>query len=136
MTATYPDRVFQLWEYRVSHGALLVRSPRGPDRTTNVDLLFAGVELISCPRLLRGLVVEQAGPDDVRAARAALGQEIDAPLEVFVLVSEGRRNVVVASSLRLHEHQGDIFDSPFADSRPTGPRGRAPRPGRGEEEVR
>jgi hypothetical protein len=46
MSVSYLSRRFQLWEYRVSHGSLLVRSPKGPDATTNVDLVFDGVEYI------------------------------------------------------------------------------------------
>ncbi|QGQ18438.1 hypothetical protein GC089_03170 [Cellulomonas sp. JZ18] len=114
MIAIYPDRTFQLWKYRVSHGGLLVRSPRNPSHAVNVDLLFDGVEFVSCPRLLRGVAVEDAGDKDVLHAFEALGEEYRASSTVFVLVSEGRRNLVVASSLRVLEHGGDIFDSPFA----------------------
>jgi hypothetical protein len=52
MSATYPDRRFQLWEYRVSHGSLLIRSPKGPDAEMNIDLVFSGVEFVACPRTL------------------------------------------------------------------------------------
>jgi hypothetical protein len=44
----------------VSHGSLLVRSPKGPDATTNVDLIFVGVEYICCPRMLRGVELVEA----------------------------------------------------------------------------
>lgn len=110
--AMYPDRRFQLWEYRVSHGGLLIRSPRGPSASNNIDLLFDGVELVCCPRMLRGLELVQAEAGDVDRASASLG-EMEAPDQVFVLVSEGVRHLVVASSLRVSEHEGDIFDSPF-----------------------
>lgn len=36
---TFPDRRFQLWEYWVGHGALLIRSPKGPRAETNVDFV-------------------------------------------------------------------------------------------------
>lgn len=35
MIVSYPDRRFQMWEHRVSHGSLLVRSPRGPEAERN-----------------------------------------------------------------------------------------------------
>lgn len=108
----YPDRRFQLWEYRVSHGGLLIRSPRGTSATNNIDLIFDGVELVCCARMMRGLEVVQADAGDVHRAVALLG-EVEASDQVFVLVSEGVRHVVVASSLRVSEHEGDIFDSPF-----------------------
>jgi hypothetical protein len=50
----------------VSHGSLLIRSPRGPDTGTNVDLAFSGVEYVACPWLMRGLELAQAGSADLR----------------------------------------------------------------------
>src|SRR5258707_12482008 len=44
------SRAFQVWENEVSHGHLLIRSPRSPGtldepkQTTNVDLHFWGVD--------------------------------------------------------------------------------------------
>ena len=112
MNLDFPDRRFQLWEYRVSHGGLLIRSPKGPDEVVNVDLVFDGVEFISCPRLMRGLRLDAPGADDIRRVQNA-GREIGPADKVFVLVSRGFRHLVVASSLRMNEHDGDIFDSPF-----------------------
>ncbi|GHH66490.1 hypothetical protein GCM10017772_06500 [Promicromonospora soli] len=110
----FPDRRFQLWEYRVSHGGLLIRSPRGPNEAANVDLVFDGVEFISCPRLMRGLRLDSADANDMRRVRDATGREIGPRDEVFVLVSQGSRHLVVASSLRTDWHSRDIFDSPFS----------------------
>ena len=106
------SRRFQLWEYRVSHGSLLVRSPKGPDATTNVDLVFDGVEYICCPRMLRGAELVEATPEDIQRVRRDVG-EVREPDRLFVLVSGGARYFVVASSCRVDEHTADIFDSPF-----------------------
>ena len=35
MIADFPDRRFQLWEYRVSHGSLLIPSPKNPEAARN-----------------------------------------------------------------------------------------------------
>ncbi len=113
MSSAFVDRRFQLWEYRVSHGSLLIRSPRGPGVEQNIDLVFSGVEYVACPRMLRGLELQTATPCDVERARDAIGGDVVAE-RVFVLVSGGRRNIVVAAGCRVTEHAGDIFDSPFA----------------------
>ena len=105
-------RRFQLWEYRVSHGSLLIRSPKGPEEPTNVDLVFAGVEYIGCPRMMRGLGVVDPSPQDTRIAQASAG-EFREPDRLFVLLSGGVRHFIVATSCRLDEHDTDIFDSPF-----------------------
>ena len=67
MIASFPDRRFQLWEYRVSHGSLLLRSPRGPEISHNVDIVFVGVEFLCAPRLFRGLELAQ-GTEEESAA--------------------------------------------------------------------
>jgi hypothetical protein len=109
MRANYPDRRFQLWEYRVSHGHLLIRSPKGPDAEMNVDFVFSGVEYIACQRMLRGLAFVEVIADDVRRVSEAFGPVV-APDQVFVLLSAGTRNLVVAASCHLSENLDDIFD--------------------------
>ncbi len=112
------DRQFQVWEYQVSHGQLLIRSPksppteRAPERTTNVDISFLGVEYMSVPRVLRGLVLEQATPEEVRELGALLGKAPERGA-VVVLASAGRRFFVVAHSFAVSENDWDIFESPF-----------------------
>jgi hypothetical protein len=113
MTAvSYSGRRFQLWEYRVSHGGLLIRSPKGPSAPVNVDLVFDGVEFVSCRRLMRGIELLEASSEDLRRVVDAIGVVGNGD-RVFVLSSEGVRHLVVASSLQVSEHDGDIFDSPF-----------------------
>ncbi|WP_308797713.1 hypothetical protein [Agromyces silvae] len=113
MNADYSDRRFQLWEYRVSHGSLLIRSPRGLDATRSVDFIFVGVEYLAVPRVFRGLSLDAHRESDRVAVTAEFGPfEID---RLRVLVSAGKRFPIVAAGLRVEEHEGDIFDSPFAE---------------------
>jgi hypothetical protein len=111
MIASFPDRRFQLWEYNVSHGSLLVRSPRGPKVDSNIDIVFVGVRFLSAPRHLRGLELDRGSQEDIDHVMAEVG-EID-PDKVFVLSSAGRRHLVLAAAHQVSEHQGNIFDSPF-----------------------
>jgi hypothetical protein len=112
MSTAYPDRRFQLWEYRVSHGALLIRSPRGPGIETNIDLAFSGVEYVACPRMLRGVELATVIPEDLVRMAEGFGP-VFAPDQVFVLLSAGRRHVIIAASCHISENSDDIFDSPL-----------------------
>lgn len=112
MSAAYPDRRFQLWEYRVSHGALLIRSPKGADAETNIDLVFSGVEYVACPRMLRGVELAAVTPEDMHRAGEGFGPVV-APDQVFVLLSAGARHLVIAASCRVSENLDDIFDTPL-----------------------
>lgn len=111
MIASFPDRRFQLWEYQVSHGSLLVRSPRGPTVARNIDLVFTGVEYLQAPRHLVGVVLEHGSVEDRAATRTAMGGAEAG--RVYVLVSEGRRHLIAAADCTIDENDRDIFDSPF-----------------------
>lgn len=111
MIASYPDRRFQLWEYRAGHGSLLIRSPKGPEADLNVDLIFVGVAYLAVPRTLKGLAVDQGTAEDVAAVSAAFGEV--ASDHVFALLSQGRRHPIVAVACQISENGEDIFDSPF-----------------------
>jgi hypothetical protein len=109
--ASFPDRRFQLWEYRVSHGFLLVRSPGGPAVPRNIDLVFAGVEYMSVPRHLRGIVLEHGSAADRAAIRAATCLTEEG--RVYALLAEGRRHLIAATDCKIDENDRDIFDTPF-----------------------
>ncbi|MHC5797054.1 hypothetical protein ACVXZ4_12925 [Lacisediminihabitans sp. FW035] len=94
----------------MSHGSLLVRSPKGPDAETNIDLVFSGVEYVACPRMLRGLELVEVTPDDIQRVGAEFGAVV-APNQVFLLLSAGARHLVIASSCRVNKNLDDIFDS-------------------------
>lgn len=112
MTPEYSTRKFQLWLFRVGHGELLVRSPRDEVNPRNVDLVFVGVDYIDLPRVLSGVVVSAASPVDVRRAEERLGRTVDR-LTVRVLVTEGRRHLVVAAYFNIEENELDLGEVPF-----------------------
>jgi hypothetical protein len=111
-------RAFQVWEYQVSLGQLLVRSPGSTatgdeaERRTNVDLTFFGVEYMALPRHLGDIEVSSSTKDEARELEALLGKPLSAE-KLHILISKGRRFPVVAESLTISENEWDIFDSPF-----------------------
>ncbi len=108
------NRTFQLWEYKVSHGALLIRSPKGPDVTTNIDIICIGVEYLSVPRFLRSLQIVEPTIDEVRNLEDVLGKTLKSS-SVRIFSAAGQRFLVVATAFKIEENECDIFDSPFAD---------------------
>lgn len=127
--ASFPDRHFQFWEYRIGHGVLLVRSPNVRERTM-VDLIFEMVMFVSLPRSMRGVRLEEGTAEDVErltAANSEVGQTLNRTKwtiwaeeeflnsgpRPFALVSENNRNLIVAGQCWVEEHEGNMFDSPF-----------------------
>lgn len=111
-TVIDPARRFQLWEYHVSHGTALLRSPRGSRETANIDIMLFGVEYLALPRHLEALRLERGTDDEERRVAELLGREPGSG-RVWVLISAGVRHLVVAAKVDVRETSMDIFDSPF-----------------------
>lgn len=109
---TFTDRAFQLWEYSVSHGSLLIRSPKTPSTSENIDLICVGVEYLAVPRHMKGLILSEATPREIKDLSQLVGKELEAD-RVRVIVSDGKRFPIVATSFRLSANLDDIFFSPF-----------------------
>lgn len=111
-------RTFKVWEYQISLGQLLVRSPKAPattnepEQVTNLDVVFLRVEYLAVPRLMRGLELATPTNDEVARMGQILGRPVRAD-EVKVLVSGEHRHIVVAASASVSENDWDILDSPF-----------------------
>lgn len=112
------SREFKLWEYQVSHGHLLVRSPkkpasqRSPEQTTNLDLHFWGVEYAELPRQFKGIEIVLPTQDEVARIERVLARKVE-PECITVLLSSERRFVVVSADLKVSENEWDIFESPI-----------------------
>ena len=104
----HSTRRFQLWDYRVSHQQLLLRSPASPEERTNIDLVFWGVAFLALPTTLNGLVLERNAPEN--------GPVTPEPYSAFEVVSEGQRHRVEAVGFKVLENELDIFDSSLVSS--------------------
>lgn len=112
MSTDYPHRRFQFWMYRVSHGELLVRSPRDTENDENLDLIFVGVEYVDLPRLLLGIKVDVPTPADLNWLAGHVGRSVQAS-NVTVLETQGRRHLVLASFFKIEMNKLDLFEIPF-----------------------
>jgi hypothetical protein len=112
MSELTKGREFQLWEYRVSHGSLLIRSPAGPGFETSIDIICVGVEYLAAPRHLGEITVSEATGAEIERSEEILGKKL-LPSRVWALQGSRQRSLVVAAALKVREHHGDIFNSPF-----------------------
>jgi hypothetical protein len=105
-------RRFQLWEYHVSHGSLLIRSPADSRFETSIDLVFAGTQYVSLPRHLGEIKISAAGAADQGRVEKLIDKDLR-DLKVWVLENACGRHFVAAAALQIAEHHGEIFDSPL-----------------------
>jgi hypothetical protein len=109
---TFINRKFQLWEYSVSHGSLLLRSPKRGEDKNNIDIVFAGVEYVSAPRHFHSLAIDDANPDELASISLVLDKKVNSK-NVTILVTEGKRHAIVAAVMKIEENEMEMFDSPF-----------------------
>ena len=112
MDTLLTGRKFQLWEYHVSHGSLLIRSPAGPGFPTSIDIICVGVEYLSAPRHLGEITFSEATNREIRMLEEVLTKKL-LPQRVWAIQGSMGRFLIVAAALKVQEHLGDIFDSPF-----------------------
>ena len=96
----------------MSHGSLLIRSPKGANAATNIDLVFVGVEYVAAPRYLRNLEIAEPTQDELRSVEEILDKRLLASA-VHILIASGKRYPIVAAGFKVDENVNDIFDSPF-----------------------
>jgi hypothetical protein len=105
-------RRFQFWEYHVSHGSLLIRSPADARFSVSIDIMFTGVQYVSLPRHLGEIKIAAAGDDERERIEKLVDIEVT-DLKVWALENACGRHFVAAASLKIAEHHGNIFASPF-----------------------
>lgn len=101
------ERPFRIWSYIVSHNQLLLRSTKGTDAKTRIDVLFKNVSLINIASNLDGLVIEEAGPDEIRLDCTDVHLK---GRKVFRVTSRNCQGYVVAGAVVVHEDEGDYLD--------------------------
>jgi hypothetical protein len=106
------DRVFQVWDYRVSHKQLLIRSPRGPECSENIDLVFWGVRALQVPTTLHGIELNVLS---LITGTAIGGPEPVGIVRKFVLSSGGEEFRIDAEGCKVLKNERDIFESTLVD---------------------
>lgn len=110
MNHDFSNRTFRLWEYRVSHDQLLLRSPLSKTFSTNLDVIFAGIRYLEMPTFWHSLSITEGTPEEMQDICQRLKRNM--PHErIYILSSGETRFKVVAVSMKIFENELDIFQS-------------------------
>jgi hypothetical protein len=101
------DRKFQIWLYSVSHGQLLLRSPKGQNYQSQVDVLFKNVAFIQLPALFNGLAISELSLTEFEALNLSSGLLPVGDRKCFKLEGDGWRGVVVAGHIAWTEDNAE-----------------------------
>jgi hypothetical protein len=93
----------------VSHGQLLIRSPKSQTAAKNLDLIFRGVAFLTLPSVLRGIQITEPTRAEVEQYQGIVGPRCEPPA-IHVLRSEDKRFWVAAASFEVRENDLEIFE--------------------------
>ena len=103
-------RKFRLWDFKVSHDQLLLRSAKDNQHRENIDVAFVGVEYLELPTRLEELKIREGGDAEHRKTEELFGKRI-AKGRVFVIESNDHCYIVVAAAMKVIENELDFFES-------------------------
>jgi hypothetical protein len=107
------NRRFQLWEYRVGHGCLLVRSPNDENHPTNVDVICEGVLYMELPRFIPDLRLDSPTDEEILHAKGRIMGHKCKNERVRIFTVSGARFTVVSLTINVREHRDGWLHSPF-----------------------
>ena len=94
-THSFPDRLFKVWDYLVSHKQMVIRSLGPEEGSLNLDLHFTGVEYVRVPTILDGLSVVTPTENEIAEAKAVVAPRRCGRSMVWILESGENRHLVV-----------------------------------------
>lgn len=113
MSELLKGRKFQLWEFVCNLGHLLIRSPGTEGHTTNIDIVFAGVEYVIAPRSFSSIEIHEPDEYDVAKVISGLGREPEPHEKLWILADGPRRSIIVAADMRIEEVPGEFMTFPL-----------------------
>jgi hypothetical protein len=114
-------RAFQCWHFIVSHGMLLIRSPRDAGHATNVDLICVDVLHMDVPRFLGRIAIVDATPSELASVVGKCGAGRFGDVRVLALETEFARALIGCASWVIEENTLELMESPL-DGGPVGRR--------------
>ncbi|WP_152982010.1 hypothetical protein [Prosthecomicrobium hirschii] len=112
----FRGRMFQFWEYTVSHGSLLIRSPATAETNNTLDIVAYAVEYVSIPRHFGDISIARASQSEVETVAKLIDRTLHETCKVWTIESSGIRFLIAATFLQLREYHGHNYFSPFRDS--------------------
>lgn len=106
------NRRFQFWKYRVSHGELLIRSPKSYENDTNIDFMFFSVEYVELPRFFEKVTLVEPTDEDFEYIKSRMTRPMRNN-KIFVLMTENKKYYVVGIHLKVSENNLEFFELPF-----------------------
>ena len=91
----------------MSHGQLLLRSPKAPGLPTRVDVLFTDVRAMELRTTLQTLTIEEGQPSDLSGRPTRPQEATEAGHKFYLLRSGDWVGYIIAGTVHWHEDHGE-----------------------------
>lgn len=106
------NRKFKLWFYHVTHGEILLRSPKNEHFDTNIDIYMSGVEYLDIPNDLGNISFEDSTQKDIDYLYERTHRHFS-DKSVYVIITNDIRYYIVAHNLYFYENDLEFLEIPF-----------------------
>ena len=103
-------RRFQIWDYRVGHSQLLLRSIRGTNFPTRIDVLFKNVSAINLCATLDGLMISEAAEEELASITMPAAENVRENRRRYIVRASNFVGNVIAGVVAWHEDEGEYND--------------------------
>jgi hypothetical protein len=103
------SRRFQVWSYTVGHGQLLLRSTKDAQNSTQVDVLFKNVGLVSLPTFFDGLTVIESTKQELESSGLTTGLLPAENRKCMKLEGNNWRGAIVAGNIAWSEDDAEHY---------------------------
>lgn len=99
------EREFKFWYYQISHGEVIIRSPKNEDDMLyhNIDIYIGDVDYLELPFQFNGLRITEATKEDMDYICLKLGKSVPGE-KIIVLISQNKKYYIVASYYKILEN--------------------------------
>lgn len=104
------QRPFQVWQYTVSLGQLLLRSVQDKAHSTQVDVLFMGVSGMKLPTYFQGLQVHHGEIEETAAIGLSSGSYDLLKQKLYKLSGSGWSGSILATVMAWVEDQSEYHE--------------------------
>jgi hypothetical protein len=106
-------RRFQLWEYSVGHGQLILRSTKSSDVTTTIDVLFKNVAVLHLSAIMEGLSVSEATEEDRQRMCSRVELSELEGRKIFIVSASRFIGYVIAGAVAWHEDSREYHEPSY-----------------------
>lgn len=105
------DRKFNITDFFLSHGQMLIRSSKRGDDDLNIDIVFFGVKFIQAPSLFNGISIKKTADKNLVSSVLVQGRIGYKEDQLFEIETDGEVFFIAAAFFQVYENNLNFNES-------------------------